>query len=204
VTITVVPPLLIAEDDDYTADPISNELGGKVGSIYENDLINGQLVPEELRSDLTVTILNDGGLTGLNIDDQGMVTVPKNFDPEIYTVNVRVCEKLNPTNCDESIIKIKIEYTVFIPPGVVTPNDDGKNDFFHVRGLSAFPDNQLVIYNRWGNKVYEAAPYNNDWDGKSQNGLTFSGSNRVPAGTYFYVIDLGNGRRETGSFYVAY
>jgi len=61
-----------------------------------------------------------------------------------------------------------------------------------------------VIFNRWGNQVFKAAPYKNDWDGKSTNGLTISGSDRVPAGTYFFVIDLGNGRRETGSFYVAY
>jgi hypothetical protein len=48
-----------------------------------------------------------------------------------------------------------------------------------------------MIFNRWGNKVFEAAPYNNDWSGSNEYGVTIGG-NELPVGTYFYVIDLGN------------
>jgi gliding motility-associated-like protein len=51
-----------------------------------------------------------------------------------------------------------------------------------------------MIFNRWGNKVYEASPYLNDWDGTSMFGLTVGG-NQLPVGTYFYIIEPGNGEK---------
>ena len=74
----------------------------------------------------------------------------------------------------------------FIPQGF-SPNGDGINDFFIIRGISKFPNNSIEIYNRWGSKVYESSPYQNDWDGRSSNNLT-SGNNLLPVGTYFYVL----------------
>jgi len=204
VTVEVVPPVIQAVNDDLTDEIISNELGGKVGSIYENDKISGVSIDPSLRPNLEVSILSDGGLTGLTIDENGDITVPANFEPGTYTVTVKICEKLNPENCVESTATIKIEYTKLVAAGAVTPNNDGKNDFFHIRGLSAFPKHSLVIYNRWGNVVLKAEPYGNDWDGLSTNGLTFNGSSRVPAGTYFYVLDTGEGTTISGSFYLAY
>ena len=49
----------------------------------------------------------------------------------------------------------------------------------------------LTIFNRWGNKVFEAAPYTNTWDGTSQFGSAFGEG--LPESTYYYVLDLGNG-----------
>jgi gliding motility-associated-like protein len=204
VTVEVVPPVIQAVNDDLTDEIISNELGGKVGSIYENDKISGVSIDPSLRPNLELSIVSDGGLTGLTIDENGDITVPANFEPGTYTVTIKICEKLNPENCVESTATIKIEYTKLVAAGAVTPNNDGKNDFFHIRGLSAFPNNSLVVYNRWGNVVLKAAPYGNDWDGRSTNGLTFSGNNRVPAGTYFYVLETGDGQVISGSFYIAY
>ena len=79
----------------------------------------------------------------------------------------------------------------FIPDGF-SPNGDGTNDLFVIRGILNYPKNKFVIYNRWGNKVYEASPYINMWDGKSMFGLRVGG-NELPIGTYFYVLDLMNG-----------
>ncbi len=78
-----------------------------------------------------------------------------------------------------------------IPDGF-SPNGDGTNDLFVIRGILNFPNNTFVIYNRWGNKVFEANPYQNTWDGNSDGGLTIGG-NQLPVGTYFYVLDLGDG-----------
>jgi gliding motility-associated-like protein len=68
-------------------------------------------------------------------------------------------------------------------PNVITPNGDGKNDFFAVRNIHVYPDNTLVIFNRWGKKVYEKEGYNNEWDGGG-----------LKDGTYFYVLTI-RGRR---------
>ena len=70
----------------------------------------------------------------------------------------------------------------FIPNGL-TMNGDGLNDFWYIRWLYQFPDNSVSIVNRWGDVVYNAAPYNNDWRG------TWKGQ-QLPAGTYYYILNL--------------
>jgi len=79
----------------------------------------------------------------------------------------------------------------FIPEGF-SPNGDGTNDLFVIRGIANYPNNTFVIFNRWGNKVYEASHYQNTWDGRSIFGLRVGG-NELPIGTYFYVLDLKDG-----------
>lgn len=84
-----------------------------------------------------------------------------------------------------------LPFDFFIPEGF-SPNGDGVNDLFVIRGISHFPENNIVIFNRWGNKVFEAAPYQDTWDGKSTMGLHIGGED-LPVGTYFYVLELGDG-----------
>ncbi|HEY5592247.1 MAG TPA: gliding motility-associated C-terminal domain-containing protein, partial [Paludibacter sp.] len=79
----------------------------------------------------------------------------------------------------------------FIPDGF-SPNGDGTNDLFVIRGILNYPNNRFVIFNRWGNKVYEASPYQNNWDGRSMFGLRVGGD-ELPISTYFYVLDLMDG-----------
>ncbi len=68
------------------------------------------------------------------------------------------------------------------PPNVFTPNGDGKNDFFEIPNLLDYQTRKLTVYNRWGNEVYSADKYSNDWNGGDLEG-----------GTYFYVLELYNG-----------
>jgi gliding motility-associated-like protein len=85
------------------------------------------------------------------------------------TVTVFVSEN---GNCDV------IVYTGF------TPNEDGHNDYWHIDGISVDPKNQVKIFNRWGDKIWETVGYDNTrnrWEGTSPKG-------KAPAGTYFYVI----------------
>ncbi len=67
----------------------------------------------------------------------------------------------------------------------VTPNGDGVNDYFILPELRIFSqryeDNELFIFNRWGDQVLHAKPYNNDWDGRGPSGII------LPAGTYYYM-----------------
>jgi gliding motility-associated-like protein len=80
-------------------------------------------------------------------------------------------------------VKKDLEQLLFIP-NVITPNNDGFNDFWHIENIQFFPSNKLVILNRWGDLVYESLYYNNNWNGEYGNGL-------LPAGTYYYILDLG-------------
>lgn len=70
-------------------------------------------------------------------------------------------------------------------PNTFTPNSDGKNDTWEIDGLNLYPKHSLVVYNRWGNKVFDAAPYQNDWEGDCIG-------KPLPDGTYFFVFDPGN------------
>lgn len=74
----------------------------------------------------------------------------------------------------------------------MTPNGDGNNDFFYVKNIELYPNNKVDIYNRWGQLLYHADGYDNadkKWKGTMNNS-----ENTVPTGTYFYIIDLGNGK----------
>jgi gliding motility-associated-like protein len=92
---------------------------------------------------------------------------------------------------------------VSVPEGF-SPNGDGVNDRFVIKGIKDFPNSRLMVFNRWGNKIFEATGYLNDWDGRSDNSLTV-GSKIIPEGTYYYIIDLGNGDKPIKGFvYINY
>jgi len=97
-------------------------------------------------------------------------------DSFIYEICLVGC----PSNCDTAVVNILITGDLEIPD-IITPNGDGNNDSFVIRGIENFPENELIIFNRWGNKVYEAVNYGNDWRGTWNN-------NELPDGTYYYVF----------------
>ncbi|MFC4479175.1 PKD domain-containing protein [Flavobacterium chungangensis] len=76
-----------------------------------------------------------------------------------------------------------------------SPNDDGQNDFFYIDCIERYPDNQLEIFNRWGNLVYYQKGYKNTWDGKEEGS-----AKTLPEGTYFYILDLGDGSKKTSGW----
>lgn len=64
-------------------------------------------------------------------------------------------------------------------PNVFTPNNDGNNDTWIIGNLGNYPSNEIVVVNRWGNEVYRAKSYQNNWNG-----------DRLAEGTYYYVVSL--------------
>jgi gliding motility-associated-like protein len=91
---------------------------------------------------------------------------------------------------------------VFIPEAF-SPNGDNINDTFVIPGIEGYPDNSMLIFNRWGGRMFEGRGYDNRtivWDGTSADG-TYAGT--APAATYYYVLDLGNGKEPlTGYIYL--
>ena len=86
------------------------------------------------------------------------------------------------------VLKVTIQCTGLNIPNYFTPNGDGEDDVFDIEGIEAYPDNELVITNRWGNLVYEAKGYKNTWDGRSQSKYNIGGDD-LPTGTYYYILD---------------
>lgn len=70
----------------------------------------------------------------------------------------------------------------FIPTGI-SPNGDGVNDFWYIRWLYRFPDNEVTILNRWEDVVYKTENYQNDWYG------TYNGK-ELPEGTYYFILKI--------------
>jgi len=92
---------------------------------------------------------------------------------------------------------------------VLTPNGDGIHDVLTIRGLENYPNNTIKIYNRWGVLVYVTKAYNtqgNVFDGTSEGRVTVDQDNKLPVGTYFYILDYedsqGSMKSLTGYIYI--
>jgi len=74
-----------------------------------------------------------------------------------------------------------------------SPNGNGKNEFFYIDCINNYPSNKLEIYNRWGNVVYVKEGYDNTFDGVSNGRAVVNKNEKLPVGTYYYILDLGDG-----------
>jgi gliding motility-associated-like protein/uncharacterized repeat protein (TIGR01451 family) len=72
---------------------------------------------------------------------------------------------------------VSIKVRPFMIPNTITPNGDRRNDEFVINGLGKFVSNELIIFNRWGDHVYQKKGYQNDWNAEG-----------LVDGTYFYVL----------------
>ncbi len=122
-------------------------------------------------------------------DDDGILTVDEDVNGNgDYSDDD---EDVNgvPSYLDPDRITTGEEIEVF---NVITPNGDGIHDELRIGGLENFPNNTVKIYNRWGVLVYTTKAYNtagNVFDGTSTGRVTVNKDNKLPVGTYFYIID---------------
>jgi gliding motility-associated-like protein len=84
--------------------------------------------------------------------------------------------------CAASSDTVLIKINELIIQTLLTPNDDGNNDHFIIRGLESLGKTRINIFNRWGAIVYTNDNYTNDWDGRDNKG------NLLQDDTYFYVL----------------
>ncbi|MEN9348070.1 MAG: hypothetical protein RLZZ77_1581 [Bacteroidota bacterium] len=111
--------------------------------------------------------LADTDLDGINDGDE----IANNTDPLDF------CDPV-VENCP---------YAVSVPEAI-TPNEDGINDVLIIQNIELYVNNNVTIFNRWGNIIYKADGYNNSdivWNGKNTQS---NGQGFVPEGTYFYVV----------------
>ena len=77
-------------------------------------------------------------------------------------------------NCDTGVVIHNI----------ITPNGDGVNDVMVIEGIEYYPNNDLKIFDKWGDVVAHMERYNNKWEGRDDKG------NPLPSGTYYYLLKL--------------
>jgi large repetitive protein len=104
-----------------------------------------------------------------------------------------ICSQKCSTVCDTGEVRILVKEKIKVPvdttteiniPNAITPNGDGKNDFFVIDEVKNFPQSELTVFNRWGEILYRSRPYNGEWGGTNQSGAPLA------EGTYYYVLRL--------------
>ena len=81
-------------------------------------------------------------------------------------------------------------------PNAISPNDDGINDNFD---LTSFNVNNITIFNRWGKELYHfEGNYVKQWHGQ------WKGGNKLPSGTYYYIISNDGGDQKAGWIFLTY
>jgi gliding motility-associated-like protein len=99
-------------------------------------------------------------------------------------VTNRVC----PASSDTVLINVHDK----VVPTLITPNMDGKNDYFILKGSDAVGKMELIIFDRRGVLVYKNSDYDNSWNGVDYKGKPLSDD------TYFYVFKIENGASSCG------
>jgi gliding motility-associated-like protein len=84
--------------------------------------------------------------------------------------------------CPGSTDTVMITINDLILQTLITPNLDGNNDFFEIKGLGGMGKTAFIVFNRWGARVFENENYDNLWDGVDFNGKP------LPDDTYFYIL----------------
>ena len=94
----------------------------------------------------------------------------------------------SPNGCEyQDIVRVFVEPPLFFY-NAITPNNDGKNDFWTIENIENYPFCKIEIFNKWGQRVFQNVGYGKTqrWDGTSYG-------NALPSGTYFYIVDNGSG-----------
>ncbi|WP_264544125.1 MULTISPECIES: fibronectin type III domain-containing protein [Flavobacterium] len=108
--------------------------------------------------------------------------------PLTFTVKVTT----SPDGCTDTQDFVVLSSICTIPKGI-SPNGDGNNDTFDLRGLGV---KQLSIFNRYGTKVYSYSNYTDQWHGQTDKG------DELPVGTYYFVFEQNDGQNKSGWIYI--
>jgi gliding motility-associated-like protein len=145
----------------------------------------------------TVTVTVTGGTSPYSYSWSNGASM-QNLDNLAYgTYQLTVTDA---NQCDahiDSVIVGADEMTIVIY-NAFTPNNDGTNDVWNIKNIQSYTKCSIRIFNEWGNEVFTSTGYATPWDG------TYNGK-ALPAATYYYIIDLGNGTKPyTGTVNIIY
>nr|WP_314248332.1 gliding motility-associated C-terminal domain-containing protein [Capnocytophaga leadbetteri] len=101
-------------------------------------------------------------------------------------------------SCTTATVTVKVTHKV-IADNAMSANGDDKNDYFHIVGIENYPDNQVTIYNRKGEKVFTISHYDNRqraFKGIIEGEVSLSNAALLPQDTYFYLIEYYDENRQ--------
>ncbi len=105
----VSPNDIEAVMDNFKNNEINGLAGGTAGNVLTNDLINGSPVKP---ADVVIAVKNNGGMTGVTINSQGNLIVPKGTPPGSYVITYTICDAFLPTNCSEAMVMVEVFHGV--------------------------------------------------------------------------------------------
>ncbi len=153
--------------------------------IDEQQVVNQASVSAQNVMGMTVEDLSDDPLDTTNVDLNG------NGDADDPTIVILP-------------LVLDAEFEIF---NGITPNGDGKNDYFRIAGIERYPENTVIIFNRWGVKVFERDNYRNEengFRGVSEGRVTIQKGDKLPSGTYYYIIRFTGDQNPGKSSYAGY
>ena len=101
-------------------------------------------------------------------------------------------------SCTTATVTVKVTHKV-VADNAMSANGDDKNDYFHIVGIENYPDNQVTIYNRNGEKVFTISHYDNRqrvFKGIVEGEVSLSNAAHLPQDTYFYLIEYYDENRQ--------
>jgi gliding motility-associated-like protein len=141
-------------------------------------------IAEGQSAQLTASGLEDYTWSPAESLDNPLIANPTASPLVTTTYSVTGKDSVNCTGTATFELEVKGEPIVnkLNPSNMISPNDgNGQNDFWSIEKILDYPQCNIAIYDDKGIKIFEAKPYNNDWDG------TFKGK-KLPDGVYYYVI----------------
>lgn len=142
-------------------------------------------------------------------DGDGIETMDEDLDGDGNYANDDSNDNGIPNYLDPDLGETTVGEDELDPINVITPNGDTIHDVFTIKYIENYPNNTVRIYNRWGVMVFQTKSYNtsgNVFDGTSQGRVTVDSDNKLPVGTYFYVIDYedqsGTMKQISGYLYI--
>jgi gliding motility-associated-like protein len=147
---------------------------------------NGFNVSAMGSADGQITVSPSGGTAPYSYAwSNGAITATANaLAAGTYTVLIT-----DANGCSIALSFILVQPTDLAMPTGFSPNGDGANDSYIIQGLDGYASNQFVVFNRWGNVVYDRLNYRNDWTGDNSQG------EQLPDGTYFVILTLNEGAK---------
>lgn len=213
-----VPDAIEGHDHDHDGIPEVTLIGSDkdndgLDDGYEGETVIDIDVNDEMDDPSTALPDTDGdGIPDFrdsDDDDDGIATIDEDTNGDGNYANDDANENGIPDYLDPDLGELTTDEEEVDVVNVITPNGDGVHDVLEIRGLSSYPNNTVRIYNRWGVMVFQTKGYNtsgNVFDGTSQGRVTVDQDNKLPVGTYFYVIDYqdngGSTKQLTGYIYI--
>ena len=190
-TTTPTAPIPVAVDDRATT-PLNTPV---TINVLGND------TPEGATPNVTTNPANGS----VSVNSDGSIEYRPHTD--FAGTDTFVYELCNASGCATATVTVEVIKNIVVYNAISLSSD--KNDHFHIAGIESYPNNVVRIYNRWGVKVWEAEHYDNIrnvFKGISNGRVTVEAPNKLPQGTYYYVIEYTDERNQqqskTGWLYI--